>query len=208
MDRICCEDGQGFYKLFWAEDYISVDIPRPIFEGGEWAGNKALPDYREICLGSDGQVEQINGVPLGLPSADPSTLPSRSPSKAPSGSPSVSQFPSWSPSAFDCTNNPHAFRLHNGKETSCDKVAALPNLAPNNKRNKRCKQNIIRENCPGLCQKKKCLCEDFPIPFQWGHLFLTCDSVAQLSKENQKKSCKRRKYQNMCPSVCDKRCRA
>lgn len=80
-------------------------------------------------------------------------------------------------------------------------------LAPNNKRNKRCQQNIVRKNCPGLCQKRKCPCEDFPIPFQWGQFVVTCDSVAQLSKKKQKERCKRHKFQKMCPSVCDKRCR-
>lgn len=141
-------------------------------------------------------------IPLP-PSMAPSSPPSQS--FAPSDAPS--EVPTNAPTTeFKCTNNPDPFSLRNGKKMTCTKVAKLSK----EKMRKYCKNHAsIRENCPSVCQKKKCPCENWPAPFQAGGKPITCDFVAGLPKKKQKKRCKNKLYQDRCPQVClPKKCAA
>lgn len=104
----------------------------------------------------------------------------------------------------ECSDFPVEFEMDDSRrKISCAEVARRPVQ----KRNFLCQKPLVLENCPTVCGKNDCGCENFdgPITLRSGET-LSCDGIADQKPDRRVRRCKNRKIADICPGVCDDSC--
>lgn len=101
-----------------------------------------------------------------------------------------------------CRNNHQPFQASDGTETSCSEIGSLSRK----QRNRNCRDDIVAEKCPGICNKEDCGCFDNQFPFSNGKQ--SCEILAGYGPKKRDRKCSKKKYKMHCPSICDEECSA
>jgi len=141
-------------------------------------------------------------------SDDPDPTPS--PTKAATATPTASQ-------RGECEDNANSF-FFKGKDTSCQEIGELGAQ----KRARKCGEDRkIIEECPSICSDECATpsptssptaslrgpCENNPDPFFFKGSDTTCQEIADLGPQKQKRKCEDgRKIRDECPAVCKEEC--
>jgi len=107
-----------------------------------------------------------------------------------------------------CENAFQPFPYKNGKKwTSCNDVTALRFNKIQNKCNK---HEEIATNCPSLCKKNDCRCENNPVAFAVNRKgkkkTFSCDKLANMNEKKKERNCNRKKVLFNCPGSCNDQC--
>jgi hypothetical protein len=106
-----------------------------------------------------------------------------------------------------CENAAEPFLYNRGREeTSCNEVAARRFNSIQRVCNK---HGEIATNCPGLCNKDECPCENNPVTFSLdrnGSKTFSCDRLAGMNDEKKWKKCGNKIIVGNCPGLCVEEC--
>jgi len=141
---------------------------------------------------------------------DPTPSPTKAATTTPTATPTASQ-------RGECEDNANPF-FFKGKDTSCQEIGALGTQ----KRARKCGEDRkIIEECPSICSDECATpsptssptaslrgpCENNPDPFFFKGSDTTCQEIADLGPQKQKRKCEYgRKIPDECPAVCKEEC--